>query len=151
MSVRPFSPSEAWAFPKPPRSSDSSVGGGVRPLSFGNPFEDKKQGGEREVKEGEGEGEEFEIIQRPFVPSMEDELRVSVGEKVKIVQVFTDGWALIERNAVDDVKGKGVEGSAAARGLIPVDCFRQAGQELPTFLREKNEGAGWKVGELKRN
>jgi len=135
MSVRPFSPSEAFAFPKPPKSAESAQWASQPSLVDAseptpNPFSDKNT-----------EFDETEVIRRPFVPTLEDEMRVSVGERVRIVQVFTDGWALIERRAVDDKKGKGTSPDAAVRGLIPVDCFREAGQELPAFLAAKKVGS----------
>ncbi|KAK7462356.1 hypothetical protein VKT23_007957 [Stygiomarasmius scandens] len=135
MSVRPFSPSEAFAFPKPPKSAESAQWASQPSLVDAseptpNPFSDKN-----------AEFDETEVIRRPFVPTLEDEMRVSVGERVRIVQVFTDGWALIERRAVDDKKGKGTTPDAAVRGLIPVDCFREAGQELPAFLAAKKVGS----------
>ncbi|KAF5336224.1 hypothetical protein D9758_014340 [Tetrapyrgos nigripes] len=130
MSVRPFSPSEAFTFPKPPRTPgeepsqwliDTSI-----PSSALNPFLDTKT-----------EFDETEIIRRPFVPTLDDEMRVSVGERVRIIQVYSDGWSLVERRAVDDRKGKGTSPEGTVRGLIPVDCFREAGQELPAFLAAK--------------
>lgn len=168
MSVRPFTPSETFSFPKPPLPSSStaiSARQGVGspsastatlvqlsppPLAFHhelasppspisdtaaglpsvpvivvNPFEDPVPA-----------FSDTETIRRPFTPNMEDELLVSLGDVVRIFQVFDDGWALVERISVNAVVA-GNPHSQQRRGLIPVDCFRETGQELPHFLAQK--------------
>jgi hypothetical protein len=67
-----------------------------------------------------------ELIRRPFVPTLDDELAVIPGDSVSVVKVFDDGWAYVEKI-----------GSAGARGLIPIDCMRDAGEDLPAFLASK--------------
>ncbi|KIK69830.1 hypothetical protein GYMLUDRAFT_236302 [Collybiopsis luxurians FD-317 M1] len=108
MSVRPFSPTELFSFPKPPKSL---AGGTV------NPFEDPVH---------IHEFSESEIVRRPFVPSLDDELWVEADERVRILRIFSDGWALVEK--VSDNSGKGKGAQSPSPGLIPVDCFRQADQ-----------------------
>jgi hypothetical protein len=66
-----------------------------------------------------------ETIKRPFAPSLDDELAVTPGDFVRVVKVFDDGWAYVEKIG------------ASARGLIPLDCMRDAGQDLPAFLASK--------------
>ena len=66
-----------------------------------------------------------EIIRRPFEPTLDDELAVVPGDSVRIVKTFDDGWAYIEKIGT------------SAKGLIPVDCLRDAGQDLPTFIASK--------------
>lgn len=166
MSVRPFSPSESFAFPKPPPcpnkgqcpSSVSGISGRglVSPSSSAtlvqihspppifnsdllpsapaasylppsasltaipgtssDPFADPAQ-------------PEFETIRRPFTPTLDDEVSVAPGDQVLVMKVFDDGWALVEkqRGFLDHNE----------RGLIPVDCLREAGQALPAFLAQK--------------
>lgn len=168
MSVRPFSPSETFSFPKPPAPSSSSIvpacqGVGSPSASTAtlvqlsppppvfhrelasppspinntaaqlpsvptisvNPFEDP-------IQAFSG----TETIRRPFTPNLEDELLVSMGDTVRILQVFDDGWALVERISVNTITA-GDPHSQQRRGLIPVDCFRETGQELPHFLAQK--------------
>ncbi|KAH7924534.1 hypothetical protein BV22DRAFT_504063 [Leucogyrophana mollusca] len=170
MSVRPFSPSESFAFPKPPAqqqsqrmSTSSSFGFGghempspqssaatlipsgspthafatntslpstntvtydvpspvpsLPPLvAAPNPFADPAK----------AEFSDVEIIRRPFTPTLEDELAVFPGDQVRVKKVFDDGWAFVEKT-----------GPVTERGLIPVDCLREAGQALPAFLAQK--------------
>lgn len=170
MSVRPFSPSESFAFPKPPPCTEENAStfgfnghGLISPSSSAsliqihsppptfnsdlpppipatsyllppsaslpssvaipntssNPFADP-------VKP---ESYELETIRRPFTHSLDDELSVSIGDKIRVVKVFDDGWAFVEKH-----------GSSLDRkesGLIPVDCLREAGQALPAFLAQK--------------
>lgn len=169
MSVRPFSPSESFAFPKPPlcpkegqRTSSVSLISGyglVSPSSTAasliqihspppifnsdllpsapaasyplpppsgsltavpdtssDPFADPAQ-------------PEFETISRPFVPTLDDEVSVAPGDQVLVLKVFDDGWAFVEKQC------KFLDHNE--RGLIPVDCLREAGQALPAFLAQK--------------
>ncbi|KIO01697.1 hypothetical protein M404DRAFT_149350 [Pisolithus tinctorius Marx 270] len=141
MSVRPFTPSETFSFPKPPLpssstaisarqgvgspSADTAAGLPSVPVIVVNPFEDPVPA-----------FSDTETIRRPFTPNMEDELLVSLGDVVRIFQVFDDGWALVERISVNAVVA-GNPHSQQRRGLIPVDCFRETGQELPHFLAQK--------------
>jgi hypothetical protein len=73
-------------------------------------------------------GAEFaavEVIRRPFAPTLGDELAVEPGESVRVAKVFDDGWAYVEKIGTD------------VGGLIPIDCMRNAGQDLPAFLAAK--------------
>ena len=47
------------------------------------------------------------------------------GDAVRVVQPFNDGWAFVEQ-----IQGiwKG------SQGLIPIDCLKESGQDLPAFL-----------------
>ena len=204
MSVRPFSPTESFAFPKPPtnekksnvNSSRSSSGHvlSVRnpsvaeekvpalPVRAANPFNDPDPfiiystaaaaavtprlggGGDAPVREAavvnslttdpfadpepcptsnnnsrvgsfNDEFMEIERIKRSFDPSLDDELGVVPGDKVRIIEVFSDGWAMVEKNpscGLVDVKGKGRE---SEQGLIPVECLR-----LPGMVSERVSG-----------
>ncbi|TFK34182.1 hypothetical protein BDQ12DRAFT_613939 [Crucibulum laeve] len=173
MSVRPFSPSESFAFPKPPPTDGdrtSMFSGGSRPqssitlatpksargstyalshpslpptpsLPTSNPFDDPAPTSPKPIN-GSTEFQDIETIRRPFVPTLNDELAVSIGERVKIVYLFDDGWAMVERLASlapGDAKGKSkyVEEIGGEQGLIPIDCLRDAGEDLPTFLTNK--------------
>ncbi|EGN93782.1 hypothetical protein SERLA73DRAFT_188886 [Serpula lacrymans var. lacrymans S7.3] len=173
MSVRPFSPSESFAFPKPPSqsgdagplSSDSAsfsprmlspktsestlvhpmnsqpyampaavsiptltrqTPSPTEPTPASNPFADPHS--QPDPVAAAAEFAAIETICRPFAPTLEDELRVSPGDSVRILKVFDDGWTFVER------VGSNEDG---AKGLIPVDCLREAGQALPAFLAQK--------------
>jgi hypothetical protein len=52
-------------------------------------------------------------IRRPFFPQLQDELPVSIGDTVRILQSFDDGWALVEQ--IGSPNGE--------RGFIPLECF----------------------------
>ncbi|KAF8157821.1 hypothetical protein B0H34DRAFT_430394 [Crassisporium funariophilum] len=174
MSVRPFSPSESFAFPKPPdpvgdrtsaysRPSSSATLGMMKspilsamipptpavptsmapsppqaaadpfadnnPFSDNNPFEDPTT-----VSHASGEFAEIEVIRRPFFPSLQDEVAVIPDDSVRVIQLFDDGWAMVEKVTPGDSKGKAKEGE---RGLIPIDCLREPGQDLPAFFAAK--------------
>ncbi|KAF9240210.1 hypothetical protein BU15DRAFT_45948 [Melanogaster broomeanus] len=191
MSVRPFSPSESFAFPKPPapqqaaagdwssnRLSNSSFfssgGQGVisrkssaatliqintpprafttdlspvtvltptapmyPPVAVANPAVDPFA--DPAAQPG---FEDIEVVRRPFMPTLDDELSVHPGDRVRVLQVFDDGWAFVEK-----VVGPGLEhNDRIDRGLIPVDCLREAGQALPAFLAQKRVSS-YSVGE----
>ncbi|KAF8887094.1 hypothetical protein BD779DRAFT_1611590 [Infundibulicybe gibba] len=151
MSVRPFSPSESFAFPKPPQEGDrnstlsrppssgtlnrpKSSGTLNRPKTDANPFDDP-------VIPPSPIKPEFaavEAIRRPFVPTLHDEMSVLPGDHVKLVQLFDDGWVLVEKVPNPrDKKGKAKEFTSEQPGLIPIDCLRDIHQDLPTFLTSK--------------
>ncbi|PFH45920.1 hypothetical protein AMATHDRAFT_157244 [Amanita thiersii Skay4041] len=167
MSVRPFSPSESFSFPRPPTSerntSDKNSGdwgsifsgrqstvvsadnGNGRSLTAippspttpltpsANPFSDPST-----IPFPAPAFEEVETVKRPFVPTLQDELVVFVGDRVKVVQTFDDGWALVLKlPPQQDRKGKAKAVGENEQGLIPIDCLRDAHQELPAFLAQK--------------
>ncbi|KAF9222956.1 hypothetical protein BS17DRAFT_796354 [Gyrodon lividus] len=82
---------------------------------------------------------DVEVIRRPFMPTMDDELAVLPGDKVRIMQVFDDGWAVVEKFTASKCN---------ERGLIPVDCLREAGQALPVFLAQKRVSSYTDDGEM---
>ena len=207
MSVRPFSPTESFAFPKPPTTEKNFIEGrfnlsrsssghtfNVRnsnyhsvaeenvpalPVRAANPFNDPDPfiiystaaapvavtphlsggGGASDTPLCEAavgnpltadpfadpepcktdnndcagsfddEFMKIERIKRFFDPSLDDELGVVPGDKVRILQIFSDGWAMVEKNpscGLVDVKGKGRE---SEQGLIPIECLRLPGME----------------------
>lgn len=156
MSVRPFSPSEAWQFPKPPGpranaepllddrrrsrvvSPESMFESGVSSeyaTAPENPFADHAaESGAVDVDARTSESVDaetamhfarVETIRRPFVPAMEDEMGVVPGERVRMLRRFNDGWAYAEQVGT------------RRRGIIPIDCLRTPGEDLPAFLAAK--------------
>ena len=59
-------------------------------------------------------------------PTLDDELRVDPGDAVRVVRRFDDGWAYAENR------------NSGLRGLFPIDCLRDADQDLPEFLAAKH-------------
>ncbi|KAF9021098.1 hypothetical protein BDZ89DRAFT_911456, partial [Hymenopellis radicata] len=141
VSARPFTPSEFIAIPKSPAKhalgvSTNGFSGGttdIQPDSPINPFADTPVRPLPTIPL-----RAFEIICRPFSPTLHDELAVETGDRVTVLKVFDDGWALVEKAPVEDPSGKG-KGKAVSTqpGLIPIDCLREAGQPLPDFLAAK--------------
>ena len=156
MMVSPFTPTESFAFPQPPvrpttAEGDASITEAAKVSSLwltkpvtpppvpspavlagapppspahvpprgstANPFSDPIQNTESFIS---GEIAEPEIVWRRFAPTLGDELSVEPGDTVAIRKVFDDGWAYVE---------KGPE-----KGLVPLDCLRDAEQDLPAFL-----------------
>ncbi|KAH9841401.1 uncharacterized protein C8Q71DRAFT_700857 [Rhodofomes roseus] len=156
MSVRPFSPSEAWQFPKPPESrADDALPASYRRQSRAstrvvspdsmfesgmsseyatapeNPFSDPASA-EPDTRTSESVDAEtalhfarVEMIRRPFVPAMEDEMAVAPGDRVRMLRRFNDGWAYAEKVGT------------RRRGIIPIDCLRTPSEDLPAFLASK--------------
>ncbi|KAG1791878.1 uncharacterized protein HD556DRAFT_1240001 [Suillus plorans] len=168
MSVRPFSPSESFAFPRPPppcpnqaqRASSVSAShdlvallssaatvvqihspppifnSDLLPSATASSFLLSPPSGSLTTIPGtppnpfaDPAKPEFETIHRPFIPTLDDEVSVAPGDQVLVLKVFDDGWAFIEKQCgfLDDNE----------KGLIPVDCLREAGQALPVFLSQK--------------
>ncbi|KAI9058227.1 hypothetical protein FKP32DRAFT_1554813, partial [Trametes sanguinea] len=147
-SVRPFSPSETFSFPRPPQDDAHSRASGMmsgsdHPISSPasspeprlapeeNPFLDFTEiaaaAGRPPTASSESSAHfaPVEMIRRPFVPTMDDEMAVNPGENVRIIKRFDDGWAYAE-NA-----------STGMQGLIPIDCLRPIEEDLPAFLAKK--------------
>ena len=53
------------------------------------------------------------------------ELAVARGDEVRVIETFADGWMAVEK----------VPGGES--GLIPIDCLREAGEDLPAFLASR--------------
>ena len=150
-SVRPFSPSETFSFPKPPRDDTQSraselVSGSLKSSMLGSAFYTAEEAHSPSA-ENENPFADFteivrppsvatdnsvpqhfapvEIIRRPFVPSMDDEMAVKPGDEVRVLKRFDDGWAVAEKVG------------AGMQGLIPIDCLRAIEEELPAFLAKK--------------
>jgi len=70
------------------------------PFADNNPFEDSAHFPGR-----------IETVRRPFIPHLHDELEVNIGDSVRIVQIFDDGWAFVEKI------------SEGEQGLVPVNCL----------------------------
>lgn len=75
---------------------------------------------------------EIETIRRPYQRTLPDELEVTVDEKVRILEIFDDGWAMVERIRVGEPNE-----TPAERGLVPVACLRDIDEDLSTFLNTK--------------
>ena len=69
------------------------------------------------------------------MPTLSDELPVVIGDRVKVIKVFDDGWAMVQK-IVEDTKSSAAKNRPQS-GLIPIDCMRAVGQDLPAFLSEK--------------
>ena len=120
ISVRPFSPSESWSFPKPPKARASESKGflGIDPFADPAP-----QLSPIDISLAE-------VVTRTFIPKAVDELVVEIGDEVSVLKVFDDGWAnvrVLRRNGSPE----GVQG---LDGLIPIDCLRPKGYEKPLLV-----------------
>ncbi|KAJ7069160.1 hypothetical protein C8F01DRAFT_977113 [Mycena amicta] len=147
MSVRPFSPSESFAFPAPP-PRESQLVSPMIPLTpspmvpqitesllpsppVENPFADAFAA----APASSSPFAAVETIFRAFEQTLQDELSVQSGDQVKVLAVYDDGWAMVERVDVSG-KGKGKEGAKVV-GLIPIDCMRRADESVTSFLAAK--------------
>jgi len=123
ISVRPFSPSESWSFPKPPKPRPKTFAhtGDSKVFSSIDPFADPIPQPFQTVMPP------AEVVTRTFEPMADDELVVEIGDEVSMLKVFDDGWAnvkVIRRNGRP-------ESVQRSEGLIPIDCLRPKGYEKP--------------------
>ncbi|KAJ2928213.1 hypothetical protein H1R20_g8879, partial [Candolleomyces eurysporus] len=70
--------------------------------------------------ETSGEGAVFAEVLRPFTRSMPDELTVRAGDQVKVVQIFDDGWAVVDMPVPPSSSSE----ARYERGLVPLGCLR---------------------------
>ncbi|KAJ6585556.1 hypothetical protein B0H19DRAFT_1110133 [Mycena capillaripes] len=152
MSVRPFSPTESFAFPSPPREQRSSawITAVTSPVPMitetlvpsppptvkysENPFADAFS--VPLSNRASAEFDAIETIWRPFEQTLQDEITVHAGDSVKVLAVYDDGWAMVERVGMGKGKGKASDGQASV-GLIPIDCMRKAEESVSSFLAAK--------------
>ncbi|KAJ3541629.1 hypothetical protein NM688_g6057 [Phlebia brevispora] len=146
ISVRPFSPTERWSFPQPPKGDFASsvyatpLAVSPSPDSFAtsdyvtaqehhDPFADPEEAHTMETFMTTDtvavHFQPIETIYRPFVPTMDDEMAVNPGDSVHVLTRFDDGWGYAENR------------TTGHRGLFPIDCLRMANQDLPAFLAQK--------------
>ena len=94
---------------------------------------------------------EIQVIRRPFIAKLQDELIVAVGDSVRIVETFDDGWAMVQKiPPLADKKGKARAVDESDQGLIPIDCLREADQTLPEFVAQLKRTSGY-AGDLDVN
>jgi hypothetical protein len=65
-----------------------------------------------------GAFDEFEKVRVHFLGNLSDELSVRRGDEVRVLKVFEDGWALVEKACSDGSQD-------AERGVIPAECLRE--------------------------
>ena len=155
MSVRPFSPSESFAFPKPPEP----VASGSRPTSNATsvtlanlslppglssaPSSFAPLVGPNTTKSHNRTASTVDIspylnipvqlIHCAFKPTLPDELVVNFGDRVRVLHRFDDGWGMIEKVGKDGREGE--------KGLIPMACLSKTGEE-PEELATRSESRG---------
>ncbi|KAF8882925.1 hypothetical protein CPB84DRAFT_196943 [Gymnopilus junonius] len=142
LSVSPISPT--LVHPATPTAATADVITPVNPFADDNPFDDPAAvtaasglptPSAPASNPPTGEFADIEYIRRPFYPTLPDELAVKPDDNVRVLQAFDDGWALVEK--VDGSgKGKGRE-DEVRQGLIPIDCLREPGLDLTTFIEAK--------------
>ncbi|KAJ7073896.1 hypothetical protein C8F01DRAFT_1075576 [Mycena amicta] len=62
-------------------------------------------------------------VVNPFTPTMDDELPIQLGETVRLLEEFQDGWALVQRLGRVD----------APKGVVPLTCLSERSPVIPAF------------------
>ncbi|KAH3899577.1 uncharacterized protein SCODWIG_00707 [Saccharomycodes ludwigii] len=71
------------------------------------------------------------VVTRNYEPKLSDELRISVGECLKVLATHTDGWCLVEKigrhgyNSTQDVDIDGDNYLNEYRGIVPILCLKK--------------------------
>ncbi|KAF4581440.1 hypothetical protein EYR40_009725 [Pleurotus pulmonarius] len=81
---------------------------------------------------------DLEVIQRPFNPTLDDELPVLPGDKVRVVQEFDDGWAFVEKRFSVDGQWQS--------GLIPIVCLHTGMDSQETLNAQRMSVYGTAYG-----
>jgi len=84
--------------------------------SHADPFGDRPYSTSSVSHAGHGRDIELDVvIQQPFVAATPDEITVSLGDRVVIVESLSDGWILVEKLSE--------RGGGRERGIIPMVCL----------------------------
>lgn len=80
----------------------------------------------------------YAAVQYTFIPSLPDELSISVGEVVRIIHEYDDGWSLCS-----NVQGE--------QGVIPNECLkRKASPDAPSQTSQNYLGEGTGVWRMSK-
>lgn len=156
ISVRPFSPSERWAFPLPPSSARRSAGlqaparsYSTTPESYAtsdyltapesaNPFSDASAVDD-DSADGHTSTETFvtaDTDAAAHFPAAEPVARPFTPTMPDEMRV-QPGDVVHVLKRYDDGWAYAENRATGARGLFPIDCLRMPDQDLPSFLAEK--------------
>jgi hypothetical protein len=64
----------------------------------------------------------------PYTPTLSDELRVQVGDTVRVLQAYQDGWCFAQ------FVGKG----DAPKGVVPLVCLEDRKRVVPVAHKTSN-------------
>ncbi|KAA1081631.1 hypothetical protein PGTUg99_024448 [Puccinia graminis f. sp. tritici] len=127
-----------FAAPSPPRPSTTSVRAHAHDSNTsdpGNTTGDSLKGGVACKMNC--------TVTRTFSPTMPDELKIGIGDRVTVFMLFDDGWCLGEN--LDFEKHPGAEGSSRT-GVLPQDCLSGIKRTSATDTSEKSGLApSWKT------
>ncbi|KZT52740.1 hypothetical protein CALCODRAFT_520529 [Calocera cornea HHB12733] len=59
----------------------------------------------------------FKNVLTTYSPQLPDELPLTIGERVRVIEVYEDGWAMVER------VGPGPTGGMLEKGVAPAECL----------------------------
>ncbi|KZP01040.1 hypothetical protein CALVIDRAFT_559699 [Calocera viscosa TUFC12733] len=59
----------------------------------------------------------FKNVLTTYSPQLPDELPLTIGERVRVIEVYEDGWAMVER------VGPGPAGGMMEKGVVPAECL----------------------------
>ena len=113
--------------------SDSDVIGGVGATVKANNYEAHSTEEGSSLKLGL-----IYVVVKEYIPKLDDEIRINVGEYVRILATHTDGWCLVEKcsreggstsvvdpeiykESFDEFRGKYLNED---RGIVPGDCLQ---------------------------
>lgn len=80
----------------------------------------------------EARGPRLMTVVAPYVPTLTDELRVSVGDTVRLMLEYKDGWGFVQ------FVGKG----DAPKGVVPMICLQERRRMVPTVHKASNGSVG---------
>jgi hypothetical protein len=116
----------------PLTNSDPS---GSDPFADANPFEDPQRPAVPAIHK--------EIVRRPFQRTRQDEVTVNIGECVPVLLTFDDGWAYVVKvPEPSSGRGDNEDVSGGSKGLIPIDCLRETGEDLAFIAAQRISSYG---------
>ncbi|KAF9484638.1 hypothetical protein BDN70DRAFT_872151 [Pholiota conissans] len=84
-----------------------------------------------EISPKSGSGARMMTVVAPYTPTLADELNVIVGDTVRLLQEYQDGWGFVQ------FVGKG----DAPKGVVPLVCLQERKRVVPAMPHKTSNGS----------
>lgn len=112
----PFSNNAAYGAGANPAAMGMSVAGGAVAAGMGNFNRADLNGATPIDRVNSPPSTQISVVRRTFAPTLPDELSISMGESIRVIASFDDGWCKVQRM------------NSTETGMVPLECLEGYGQ-----------------------